>query len=210
MIRPNMATMLGFLATDACVDHPVMVQQLARELADRSFNRVTIDGDTSTNDSFMVIATNQAAHAGNLARRGTARPSRCHVDGAKLAQAIVRDGEGATKFITVQVGAARLAMPPGGVCHRAHSPLVKAFLPATRTGAHPGLWVCAGIEDWTRPGIDLHLDDVHVVAQGGNPGYRETRRRPARDEVKARSPCACQVVATPATRCGPATSATIT
>ncbi|HRL55479.1 MAG TPA: bifunctional ornithine acetyltransferase/N-acetylglutamate synthase, partial [Acidovorax temperans] len=96
MIRPNMATMLGFLATDACVDASV-VQQLARHLADRSFNRVTIDGDTSTNDSFVVVATNKAAHAPITSLDSTEGQAllAAMLDVAqKLAQAIVRDGEG--------------------------------------------------------------------------------------------------------------------
>ena len=111
MIRPNMATMLGFLATDARVDQSVM-HQLALELAEGSFNRVTIDGDTSTNDSFIVIATNQAANApvtsldsadGQALKQALLGVARL------LAQAIVRDGEGATKFITVQVDGGKTA-----------------------------------------------------------------------------------------------------
>ena len=109
MIRPNMATMLGFMATDACVSQSIM-GQLAHELAEGSFNRVTVDGDTSTNDSFVVIASNQAQH--------TLITSLDSVDGQalraammgiakQLAQAIVRDGEGATKFITIDVEGGR-------------------------------------------------------------------------------------------------------
>jgi glutamate N-acetyltransferase/amino-acid N-acetyltransferase len=109
MIRPNMATMLGFLATDACIE-PKLVQQLVRELADQSFNRVTIDGDTSTNDSFVLVATHQAAHAPitslDSAEGGALKAALLEV-AQKLAQAIVRDGEGATKFITVPVQGGR-------------------------------------------------------------------------------------------------------
>lgn len=105
MIRPNMATMLGFLATDACVA-PALVQQLARELADQSFNRITIDGDTSTNDCFMVVATHQAGNAPITSLEspegGALKAAMLHI-AQQLAQAIVRDGEGATKFITVRV-----------------------------------------------------------------------------------------------------------
>ena len=105
MIRPNMATMLGFMATDACVAQGVM-SQLAKELAEGSFNRVTVDGDTSTNDSFVVIASNKAQHAPitslDSADGKTLRAAMMDI-AKSLAQAIVRDGEGATKFITIAV-----------------------------------------------------------------------------------------------------------
>jgi glutamate N-acetyltransferase/amino-acid N-acetyltransferase len=128
MIRPNMATMLGFMATDAKVDQAAM-HQLARELAEGSFNRVTVDGDTSTNDSFVVIATNRATHAtitsledgwGQVLKTAMMEVAR------KLAQAIVRDGEGATKFITVQVDGGKHDDECRKVAYAiAHSPLVK-------------------------------------------------------------------------------------
>ena len=105
MIRPNMATMLGFIATDACVS-PALMQQLALELAEASFNRVTVDGDTSTNDSLVVIASNRAAHApieSLTSADGQALKAAMLGIAQQLAQAIVRDGEGATKFITVAV-----------------------------------------------------------------------------------------------------------
>jgi glutamate N-acetyltransferase/amino-acid N-acetyltransferase len=108
MIRPNMATMLGFMATDACVS-PALMSQLARELADGSFNRVTVDGDTSTNDSFVIVATQQAKHAPIEtldSADGRALQAAMLEIAQKLAQAIVRDGEGATKFITIRVEAA--------------------------------------------------------------------------------------------------------
>jgi glutamate N-acetyltransferase/amino-acid N-acetyltransferase len=104
MIRPNMATMLGFLATDACVAQPLM-QQLAFQLAEGSFNRATIDGDTSTNDSFIVIATKPGRHAPITSldsEDGRALVAAMLDVARQLAQAIVRDGEGATKFITVR------------------------------------------------------------------------------------------------------------
>lgn len=104
MIRPNMATMLGFMATDACVSQALM-HQLANELAEGSFNRVTVDGDTSTNDSFVVIATNKASHAviDSLdSADGKALKTAMLEVARKLAQAIVRDGEGATKFISIK------------------------------------------------------------------------------------------------------------
>ncbi len=179
MIRPNMATMLGFLATDARVD-PTIMKTLAIELAEGSFNRVTIDGDTSTNDSFIVIATNQAGHKpitaldhGNgltlkLAMMEVAR---------KLAQAIVRDGEGATKFITVRVEGGKTGDECRQVAYAiAHSPLVKTAFYASdpNLGRILAAVGYAGIEDLDQATIDLFLDDVHVAAKGGrNPDYRE-------------------------------------
>ncbi|GDY35951.1 bifunctional glutamate N-acetyltransferase/amino-acid acetyltransferase ArgJ [Acidovorax sp. NB1] len=179
MIRPNMATMLGFLATDACVS-PAVVQQLARELADGSFNRVTIDGDTSTNDSFVVVATNKAAHAPITtldSAEGQALKAAMLAVSQKLAQAIVRDGEGATKFITVRVEGGKT----GDECRKvayaiAHSPLVKTafFASDPNLGRILAAVGYAGIDDLDQTAIDLYLDDVHVAVQGGrNPAYRE-------------------------------------
>ena len=179
MIRPNMATMLGFLATDACV-HPSVMQQLARELADGSFNRVTIDGDTSTNDSFVVVATNKAAHAPITAlssAEGQALQAAMLGVAKKLAQAIVRDGEGATKFITVRVEGGKTAEECRQVAYAiAHSPLVKTAFYASdpNLGRILAAVGYAGIADLDQTGIDLYLDDVHVAIQGGrNPAYRE-------------------------------------
>ena len=179
MIRPNMATMLGFLATDACIA-PSVMKQLATELAEGSFNRVTIDGDTSTNDSFVVIATNKARHApvtsldsgdGLLLKNGMMEVAR------KLAQAIVRDGEGATKFITVQVAGGRTGEECRQVAYAiAHSPLVKTAFYASdpNLGRILAAVGYAGIEDLDQTLIDLFLDDVHVAIKGGrNPAYRE-------------------------------------
>ena len=179
MIRPNMATMLGFMATDAKVA-PGLMQQLARELADGSFNRVTVDGDTSTNDSFVVIATNQAAHAevasldsaGGQALKGAMlKVSR------QLAQAIVRDGEGATKFITVRVEGGGTTEECLKVAYAiAHSPLVKTafFASDPNLGRILAAVGYAGIADLDQSRIDLFLDDVHVAVNGGrNPAYRE-------------------------------------
>ena len=179
MIRPNMATMLGFMATDACVSQAVM-QQLARELAEGSFNRVTVDGDTSTNDSFVVIATNQAVHAPieSLASAdGRALLAAMLGVAKKLAQAIVRDGEGATKFITVQVEGGNTAQECRKVAYAiAHSPLVKTafFASDPNLGRILAAVGYAGIDDLDQSGIDLFLDDVHVAIKGGrNPAYRE-------------------------------------
>lgn len=179
MIRPNMATMLGFLATDACVA-PAVVQQLARELADGSFNRVTIDGDTSTNDSFVVIASNKASHAPITSlgsAEGQSLKAALLAVAQQLAQAIVRDGEGATKFITVRVEGGKT----GDECRKvayaiAHSPLVKTAFYASdpNLGRILAAVGYAGIDDLDQTGIDLYLDDVHVAVQGGrNPDYRE-------------------------------------
>jgi glutamate N-acetyltransferase / amino-acid N-acetyltransferase len=179
MIRPNMATMLGFLATDACVA-PGLMQQLARELADGSFNRVTIDGDTSTNDSFVVIATNRARHAPVTSldsADGLALKAALLTVAQKLAQAIVRDGEGATKFITVRVEGGETSAECRQVAYAiAHSPLVKTAFYASdpNLGRILAAVGYAGIEDLDQTKIDLYLDDVHVAVNGGrNPAYRE-------------------------------------
>jgi len=179
MIRPNMATMLGFLACDAKVE-PAVLQQLALELAEGSFNRVTVDGDTSTNDSFVVIASNRAGHApvaslaspaGQALKAGMMEVARL------LAQAIVRDGEGATKFITVRVEGGATGAECRQVAYAiAHSPLVKTafFASDPNLGRILAAVGYAGIADLDQGGIELHLDDVHVVTRGGrNPSYRE-------------------------------------
>jgi glutamate N-acetyltransferase/amino-acid N-acetyltransferase len=179
MIRPNMATMLGFLATDAQIDARLL-PELAFELAEGSFNRVTVDGDTSTNDSFIVVATNKARHpvitsfhtAAGVALKGAM------LEVARLlAQAIVRDGEGATKFITVRVEGGKTAAECRQVAYAiAHSPLVKTafFASDPNLGRILAAVGYAGIEDLDQTKIDLHLDDVLVATQGGrNPAYRE-------------------------------------
>jgi glutamate N-acetyltransferase/amino-acid N-acetyltransferase len=179
MIRPNMATMLGFVATDAVLA-PGLLQPLVREAAERSFNRITIDGDTSTNDSFVLIATRRAGHAEITSLDSTEgralRDAVCAV-AEKLAQAIVRDGEGATKFITVRVEGGRSV----GECRLAayaiaHSPLVKTafFASDPNLGRILAAVGYAGIDDLDQGLIDLFLDEVHVVRAGGrHPDYRE-------------------------------------
>ena len=179
MIRPNMATMLGFLATDAQVD-PRLLPELAFELAEGSFNRVTVDGDTSTNDSFIVVATNKARHPVITSLH---TPAGAALKGAmlevarQLAQAIVRDGEGATKFITVRVEGGRTPEECRQVAYAiAHSPLVKTafFASDPNLGRILAAVGYAGIDDLDQAKIDLYLDDVHVAKQGGrNPSYRE-------------------------------------
>jgi glutamate N-acetyltransferase / amino-acid N-acetyltransferase len=179
MIRPNMATMLGFIATDAVIA-PALMGALTTETADRSFNRITIDGDTSTNDSMMLIATGRAGHApvtqlespeGDTLREaifGVARD---------LAQAIVRDGEGATKFITVRIDGGRSKEECRQVAYAiAHSPLVKTafFASDPNLGRILAAVGYAGIADLDQGQIDLFLDDVHVAVNGGrHPAYRE-------------------------------------
>lgn len=179
MIRPNMATMLGYLATDACVSQSV-VEQLARELADGSFNCVTVDGDTSTNDSFVVIASNQAKHdvIDTLeSADGQALKAAMMAVARQLAQAIVRDGEGATKFISVKVEGGKNTEECRLVAYAiAHSPLVKTAFYASdpNLGRILAAVGYAGITDLDQEGIDLYLDDVHVAVRGGrHPDYRE-------------------------------------
>ena len=179
MIRPNMATMLGFLACDAKIELAVL-RQLAREIAEGSFNRITVDGDTSTNDSLVVIATNCAAHVPitSLASAAGQALKRAMLEVAcLLAQAIVRDGEGATKFITLRIeGGAN-----GGECRQAayaiaHSPLVKTafFASDPNLGRILAAVGYAGIADLDQSRIELYLDDVHVATRGGrHPAYRE-------------------------------------
>ncbi len=179
MIRPNMATMLGFVATDAVIA-PNLMQRLVKEAADDSFNRITIDGDTSTNDSFLLIATGRAGHD-PITRLDSS-------DGAilrdaliavamQLAQAIVRDGEGATKFITIQVDGGKSEAECRAVAYAiAHSPLVKTafFASDPNLGRILAAVGYAGIDDLDQTRIDLFLDDVHVAKEGGrHPDYRE-------------------------------------
>ena len=179
MIRPNMATMLGFMATDAVIE-PSLMQALVREAADQSFNRITIDGDTSTNDSFVLIATQRAGHAritqlespdGALLREAVFGVART------LAQAIVRDGEGATKFITVRVDGGRTKEECRLAAYAiAHSPLVKTafFASDPNLGRILAAVGYAGIGDLDQGLIDLFLDDVHVVVNGGrHTAYQE-------------------------------------
>lgn len=179
MIRPNMATMLGFIATDASIA-PHLLGELVREAADRSFNRITIDGDTSTNDSFVLVATHRASHPritqlesaeGALLREAVIAVAQ------QLAQAIVRDGEGATKFITVRVNGGRTKEECRRVAYAiAHSPLVKTAFYASdpNLGRILAAVGYAGIEDLDQTRIDLYLDEVHVARNGGrHPDYQE-------------------------------------
>ena len=179
MIKPNMATMLGFMATDARIK-PELLQALVTEAADASFNRITIDGDTSTNDSFVLMATNQAANTEitdlNSADGQALRAALIAVS-QQLAQAIVRDGEGATKFITITIEGGRDEAECKQAAYAiAHSPLVKTafFASDPNLGRILAAVGYAGIDDLDQSLIELHLDDVHVVTQGGRrPEYRE-------------------------------------
>ena len=194
MIRPNMATMLGFMATDATVDAGVL-RELALELAEGSFNRVTVDGDTSTNDSFVVIATNKAAHAPITSLQGPAGEA---LKGAMLevarllAQAIVRDGEGATKFITVRVEGGKTGEECRKVAYAiAHSPLVKTafFASDPNLGRILAAVGYAGVADLDVDKIKLWLGGVMVAENGGrSPGYQESEgaRVMAAPEIEVR------------------------
>jgi glutamate N-acetyltransferase/amino-acid N-acetyltransferase len=172
MIRPNMATMLGYIATDAKVARDVL-QNLVLDAANKSFNRITIDGDTSTNDCCLLIATGQTNLAEITEASGelyTQLRQAVFEVCMEVAQAIVRDGEGATKFVTVQVN--------GGGNHQecldvgyavAHSPLIKTALFASdpnwgRILAAVGY---AGVPDLDVSKIDVFLGDVCIASQGG-------------------------------------------
>ena len=178
MIRPNMATMLGFIATDALVPQELL-EQWVREAADASFNRITIDGDTSTNDSLLLVATGAGAlDADGAGGQAAAVLKAAIIEVAlELAQAIVRDGEGATKFISVIVERARSPAEASAVAYAiAHSPLVKTafFASDPNLGRILAAVGYAGIDDLDQTDIDLYLGDVHVATRGGrHPDYRE-------------------------------------
>jgi glutamate N-acetyltransferase / amino-acid N-acetyltransferase len=178
MIHPNMATMLGFIATDAGFA-PGLLSHLTREVADLSFNAITIDGDTSTNDSFIVMATGQSA----VQIQSVNDPSYAVVKDAlialarKLAQMIVRDGEGATKFITIEVVGGKNQEECRSVAKAvAHSPLVKTafFASDPNLGRILAAIGYAGITDLDVSRVQMWLGDVWVAKDGGrNPAYLE-------------------------------------
>ena len=179
MIKPNMATMLGFLAFDATVAQPVL-DQLVKHVADRSFNCITIDGDTSTNDSFILIASGKSSLP---AITSTDSPAYAALRDAvtqvaqELAQLIVRDGEGATKFMTVTVEGGKDAAECRQIAYAiGHSPLVKTAFYASdpNLGRILAAIGYAGVTDLDVGKIDLYLDDVLVAKAGGrNPAYKE-------------------------------------
>jgi len=177
MIHPNMATMLGYVGTDAKVSQELL-QQLTTEAADLSFNAITIDGDTSTNDSFIVMATGasgveipSSGSAFNAFRQALIEISQ------QLAQMIVRDGEGATKFITIQIDGGKTEAECKQVAEAiAHSPLVKTafFASDPNLGRILAAIGYAGIADLDVSGVQLWLDDVWVAKDGGrHPDYKE-------------------------------------
>ncbi|WP_426112098.1 bifunctional glutamate N-acetyltransferase/amino-acid acetyltransferase ArgJ [Massilia sp. PWRC2] len=178
MIKPNMATMLGYLAFDATVAQPVL-EQLVRHAADQSFNCITIDGDTSTNDSFIVVATG----AGSLVIDSVDDANYAALRDAvtalstNLAQQIIRDGEGATKFITITVEQGKSIEECRQIAYAiAHSPLVKTafFASDPNLGRILAAIGYAGVDDLDVELLDLYLDDVWVAKHGGrNPDYQE-------------------------------------
>jgi glutamate N-acetyltransferase/amino-acid N-acetyltransferase len=179
MIRPNMATMLGFLGTNAKIAQPVL-DTLVRYVADRSFNCITIDGDTSTNDSFIIAAT---GHTSLPEITSVDQPAYIALRDAltsvaqEIAQLIVRDGEGATKFITVHVEGGKDAAECRKIAYSiGHSPLVKTafFASDPNLGRILAAIGYAGVDDLDVALVDLYLDDVLVAKAGGrNPDYRE-------------------------------------
>ncbi|EGF31673.1 Glutamate N-acetyltransferase [Oxalobacteraceae bacterium IMCC9480] len=178
MIKPNMATMLGFLATDAGVSQHVL-EHMVKQAADHSFNCITIDGDTSTNDSFMLIATGAAklqvteidSPEYALLAEAVTNLSR------SLAQMIVRDGEGATKFMTITVEQGTSIEECRKIAYSiGHSPLVKTafFASDPNLGRILAAIGYAGVDDLDVSKLDLYLDDVLVARNGGrNPAYQE-------------------------------------
>lgn len=179
MIHPNMATMLGYIATDAAIAQPLL-QAMVTEVANSSFNCITVDGDTSTNDALMLIATGKSSlpevkEAGSKA--GTALKAGITEVATLLAQAIVRDGEGATKFITVKVEGGK----NNGECRQigyaiARSPLVKTafFASDPNLGRILAAIGYAGIDDLDVAALKLYLDEVLVAENGGRAAsYRE-------------------------------------
>lgn len=177
MIRPNMATMLGYVATDAQISRELL-EELTFEVANFSFNRITVDGDTSTNDSFIIAATGQS---GVKVEKGTAAYDKVRETliaiARELAQKIVRDAEGATKFITIQVEQAKSSEEALKIAYAiAHSPLVKTafFASDPNLGRILAAIGYAGVDDLDTNTLSLYLDDVLVAVNGGrNPEYKE-------------------------------------
>ncbi len=192
MIRPDMATMLAFVATDAAVD-PAPLREILHEAVADSFNAITVDGDTSTNDACLLLATGRSgasipATGGDRARFATAVGEVC-VD---LAQAIVRDGEGATKFITVRVEGGRDVAECRQVAYTiAHSPLVKTafFASDPNWGRILAAVGRSGLDALDLERVTIHLDEVCIVRDGGRaPDYTEEQgqRVMARPEIAIR------------------------
>jgi glutamate N-acetyltransferase/amino-acid N-acetyltransferase len=176
MIRPDMATMLAFVATDAKVVQKAL-QAMVKRVADKSFNSVTVDGDTSTNDSFMLIASGAGVEAKGEKDRKVLERAILEIS-QSLAQAIIRDGEGATKFVTVTVDKGRNEVECRKVAYAiAHSPLVKTafFASDPNLGRILAAVGYAGIKDLDTDRVDLFLDDILVAKSGSrNPSYMES------------------------------------
>lgn len=194
MIHPNMATMLSFIATDAKVSQPIL-QLMTQEIADETFNTITVDGDTSTNDSFVIIATgkNSQSEIDNIADpRYKQLKDLLGSLALELAQAIVRDGEGATKFITVRVENAKTRDEARQVAYAvAHSPLVKTafFASDPNLGRLLAAIGYAGIADLDADILEMYLDDVLVAENGGRAAsYTEEQGQAvmAKDEITVR------------------------
>ena len=179
MIKPNMATMLGFIATDAGIPQADL-DTMMRRIADQSFNCITIDGDTSTNDSFIVMASGAS---GVQCTAGTvefaAIEAALTAVAQTLAQLIVRDGEGATKFIRIAVEKAASAAEAKTIAYSvAHSPLVKTafFASDPNLGRILAAIGYAQVDGLDVNAIDVYLDDVHVATAGGrHPEYTEAQ-----------------------------------
>lgn len=178
MIHPNMATMLGYIATDAVVSQAA-IESIIQYAVNKSFNCITVDGDTSTNDSLIVIATNQAGNAeinDDSADYAALRDAITDV-AIELAQAIVRDGEGATKFMTVTVEGGKSEAECRKVAYAiAHSPLIKTafFASDPNLGRILAAIGYAGIDDLDVNALQLYLGDVLVAENGGRaPSYTE-------------------------------------
>ncbi|MBZ2167173.1 bifunctional glutamate N-acetyltransferase/amino-acid acetyltransferase ArgJ [Marinobacter sp. F4216] len=187
MIRPNMATMLGFITTDAKIE-PGLLRTLALELGESSFNRITIDGDTSTNDCCMLVASGHYSGPEITADSPALHNLRDALWAVylELAHAIVRDGEGASKFVTIDVQGAKASQEALDVAYTvAHSPLVKTALFASdpnwgRVLAAVGR---AGVPDLDLNALEIFLGDVCLVRNGGRAAdYSEARGQAVMDQ----------------------------
>lgn len=193
MIRPNMATMLGFVATDAGLP-TTLLRELVVRIANQSFNRITVDGDTSTNDSFILIATGASGvHIESENDPRFAPLERALTDAARdLAQKIIRDAEGATKFITIRIEQATTSEEALTIAYAiAHSPLVKTafFASDPNLGRILAAIGYAGIDDLDVSQLTLWLGDVKVAVHGArNPDYQEAdgQRVMAQPEILVR------------------------
>lgn len=188
MIRPNMATMLGFVTTDAKIEQ-ALLQKLVVEVANQSFNRITVDGDTSTNDSFIIAATGQSGVAATEGSAEYAAIRQALMDISRdLAQKIIRDAEGANKFITITVEQAKDSEEALKIAYAiAHSPLVKTafFASDPNLGRILAAIGYAGVMDLDTSKLQLWLGDVLVAKDGGrNPEYLEEQGQAVMKEAE--------------------------